>query len=202
MHKSIRTLALLSVLSGVSYTTQAADVRGLFNMGYDFGGDTLVTVIYSDGTRESVDANKSLYFGGGVSLVWDKASTMETQLTLNYHFDETDPLANGGVKYSATSFDAVQIFNVNQASFGVGLTYHMSPKVTGTGVVSGNVQFDDAVGMVFQVGFRLSDRSTIGMRYTNIKYKVAGVADADGSGLGIFFNFGFGGGPVRKGDAW
>ncbi len=202
MRTSIRTLALLSVLSGMSYTAQAAEVRGLFNMGYDFGGDRLVTVVYSDGTRESVDANKALYFGGGISLVHNQAGTMETQFTFNYHFDETDPYASGGVKYSATSFDAVQVFNVNQASFGVGLTYHMSPKVTGTGVVSGNIQFDDALGMVFQVGYRLSDRSTIGMRYTNIKYKVAGVADADGSGLGIFFNFGFGGSPSRKGDAW
>ncbi len=202
MRKSIRTLALLSVLSGMSYTAQAAEVRGLFNMGYDFGGDTLVTVIYSDGTRESVDANKALYFGAGISLVHDRAATLETQLTLNYHFDETDPLASGGVKYSATSFDAIQIFNVNQASFGVGVTYHMSPKVTGTGVVSGNLQFDDALGLVFQVGYRLSDRSIIGMRYTNIKYKIAGVPDSDGSGVGIFFNFGFGGSPARRGDAW
>ena len=202
MRKSIRTLALLSVLSGMSYTAQAVEVRGLFNMGYDLGGDKLVTGIYTSGNSESVDANKGMYFGGGISLVYDQAGTKETQFTLNYHFDETNTYADGGVKYSATTFDAVQVFNVNQASFGVGLTYHMSPKVTGTGVVSGNVQFDDAVGMIFQMGYRLSDRSTIGMRYTNIKYKFAGSPDADGSGLGFFFNFGFGGGPARKGDAW
>ena len=202
MRKSIRTLALLTMLSGVSLTTEAAEVRGLFNMGYDFGGDRLVTVIYTDGTSESVDANKGIYFGGGVSLVWDPASTMETQLTLNYRFEETDPYASGGVKFSTTAFDAVQVFNVNQASFGIGLTYHMSPKVAGTGVVSGNLQFDDAAGLLFQVGFRLSDRSQIGMRYTRIKYKAPGEPEADGSGIGIYFNFGFGGGPARKGEPW
>ena len=202
MRKSIRTLALLTMLSGVSLTTEAAEVRGLFNMGYDFGGDRLVTVIYTDGTSESVDANRGIYFGGGVSLVWDPASTMETQLTLNYRFEETDPYASGGVKFSTTAFDAVQVFNVNQASFGIGLTYHMSPKVAGTGVVSGNLQFDDAAGLLFQVGFRLSDRSQIGMRYTRIKYKAPGEPEADGSGIGIYFNFGFGGGPARKGEPW
>ncbi len=202
MRKSIRTLALLTMLSGVSFTTEAAEVRGLFNVGYDFGGDRLVTVIYTDGTSESVDANKGVYFGGGISLVHDQAGTMETQLTLNYRFEETDPYASGGVKFSTTAFDAVQVFNVNQASFGIGLTYHMSPKVAGTGVVSGNLQFDDAAGLLFQVGFRMSDRSQIGMRYTRIKYKAAGQPEADGSGIGIYFNFGFGGGPARKGEAW
>ncbi len=202
MRKSIRTLALLTMLSGVSLTTEAAEVRGLFNVGYDFGGDRLVTVIYTDGTSESVDANKGVYFGGGISLVHDQAGTMETQLTLNYRFEETDPYASGGVKFSTTAFDAVQVFNVNQASFGIGLTYHMSPKVAGTGVVSGNLQFDDAAGLLFQVGFRMSDRSQIGMRYTRIKYKAAGQPEADGSGIGIYFNFGFGGGPARKGEAW
>lgn len=202
MRKSIRTLALLTMLSGVSLTTEAAEVRGLFNVGYDFGGDRLVTVIYTDGTSESVDANKGIYFGGGISLVHDQAGTMETQLTLNYRFEETDPYASGGVKFSTTAFDAVQVFNVNQASFGIGLTYHMSPKVAGTGVVSGNLQFDDAAGLLFQVGFRMSDRSQIGMRYTRIKYKAAGQPEADGSGIGIYFNFGFGGGPARKGEAW
>lgn len=202
MRKSLRTLTLLSVLSGVSFASEAAEVRGLFNVGYDVGGDPIVTVLYTYGPSESVDANKGIYFGGGVSLVWDPAGTIETQLTLNYKFDETDPYASGGVKFSTTAFDAVQVFNVNQVSFGVGLTYHMSPKVTGTGIVSGNLQFDDAAGLLFQIGYRLSDRSQIGMRYTNIKYKGPGLPQYDGNGLGFYFNFAFGGGPARKGEAW
>lgn len=202
MRKSLLTLALLSALTGTSLTANAADVRGLFNIGYDAGGDPIVTVLYTYGPSESVDANKGIFFGGGVSLVWDKASTMETQLTLNYKFDETDPYASGGVKFSTTTFDAVQVFNVNQASFGVGLTYHMSPKVTGTGIVSGTLQFDDAAGLLFQLGYRLSDRSQIGMRYTNISYKGRGLPTYDGNGLGFYFNFAFGGSPARKGDAW
>lgn len=201
MRKTIRTLALLSVLSGVSFTANAVEVRGLFNIGYDVGGDSIVTVLYNYGPSESVDANKGIFFGAGVSLVWDKASTMETQLTLNYKFDETDPYASGGVKYSTTAFDAVQVFNVNQVSFGVGLTYHMSPEVTGTGIVSGNLNFDDATGLLFQLGYRLSDRSQIGMRYTNVKYKGSGLPEYDGSGIGFYFNFAFGGSPAR-GDAW
>lgn len=203
MRKPLRTFVLMLLLSGVSLSSQAAEVRGLFNMGYDFGGDRLVTVIYTDGSRDSVDANRGFYFGGGISLVHDQAGTMETQLTLNYRFEETDPLASGGVKFSTTAFDAVQVFNVNQASFGIGLTYHMSPKVMGTGVISGNTQFDDASGLLFQVGFRMSDRASIGMRYTNIKYKAPGLTQVDGSGFGIFFNFGFGGGSSKPaGAAW
>ena len=165
MRKTIRTLALLSVLSGASLTANAAEVRGLFNMGYDFGGERLYTVIYSNAPDGTIDAGMGIYFGGGVSLVHDQAGRFETQFTLNYHFDETDPYANGGVKFSTTTFDAVQLFNVNQASFGIGLTYHMSPKVTGSGVaVYVNDQYDDAAGLLFQVGFRMSDRAILGMR--------------------------------------
>ncbi len=203
MRKSIRTLATLSLLSLTPLTSHAMEVRGLFNVGYDFGGDRLVTIIYTDGSTDFVDANRGIFFGGGVSLVWEPAGAMETQLTLNYKFEETDPFASGGVKFSTTQFDAVQVFNVNpQLSLGVGLTHHMSPKVAGTGVISGTAQYDDATGGLFQVGFRLSDRSQIGMRYTNITYKGRGLADADGSGFGIFFNVGFGGGPTRRGPAW
>ena len=43
MRKSIRTLATLSLLSLAPLTSHAVEVRGLFNVGYDFGGDRLVT---------------------------------------------------------------------------------------------------------------------------------------------------------------
>jgi hypothetical protein len=203
MRKSVRSLAVASLLSLAPLTSQAAEVRGLFNVGYDFGGDRLVTVIYTDGSSDFVDANRGIFFGGGVAIVWDPAGAMETQLTLNYKFEETDPFASGGVKFSTTQFDAVQAFNVSpQLSLGVGLTYHMSPKVAGTGVISGTAQYDDAAGALFQLGFRLSDRSQIGLRYTNITYKGRGLASADGSGFGVFFNIGFGGNPSRRGPAW
>jgi len=196
MRTLFRSLAVVSLLSLSAPAAQAVEVRGLFNMGYEFGGDLLYTVVYYDGSSDTIDANKGFNIGGGLSFVWDQRGAMETQVTMNYRFDKYDGYG-GTVEFNTVPLEIIQVFNVDpQVSLGVGFTRHMNPKVTGTGVASWvNDRYDDANGFLFQVGFRLSDRSQLGMRYTNIKYKGAGLPEADGSGFGFFFSMGFGGTP-------
>ena len=63
----LSTLGLL-IAAG---TSQAAEVHGLFKMGFDMGGDTLTssTLILANGSSSSIKANEGFYIGGGVALV-------------------------------------------------------------------------------------------------------------------------------------
>jgi hypothetical protein len=78
-----------------------------------------------------------------------------------------------------------------QFRVGGGLTYHVSPKLSGSGVAGGvNVKVDDALGVVLQGDWLITQRVSLGLRYTNLSYKANGVS-ANSDGVGITFGFRF-----------
>ena len=76
-----------------------------------------------------------------------------------------------------------------QFRVGGGLTYHLSPKLSGSGVVSGSAKFDDSAGFVLQADYLLQ-KITVGLRYTSLDYKVGG-ASVKSNGAGITFGISF-----------
>jgi len=47
----------LVVAAAVPAASHAVEVRPMLKAGYDFGGDTLVTVVFTDGSTKSINAN-------------------------------------------------------------------------------------------------------------------------------------------------
>ncbi len=179
----------VSVLVLPSY---AADIRPMIKAGYDFGGETLVTVVFTDGSRDSIKANEGLFFGGGASIVND-TKDMEIELTLSYKF-QTITANNGDVDWTRWPLEALVFYRLPQVRVGGGLTYHLNPKLSGSGVVGGlDVKFQNALGFVLQADYRLTDRANLGVRYTSLEYTVTGggAGAAKSNGIGITFSGSF-----------
>jgi hypothetical protein len=185
------SIALL-LLAGAA-AARAADVRPMFKAAVDFGGDTLVTVTFTDGSRDSIKANEGLSLGGGVSIVND-AGDIEAEVTLSYKF-ATITASNGDLTFSRLPLDALVFYRLPALRLGGGLTYHLSPELSGGGVASGlNVSFDDALGLLLQADYRVTPKINLGIRYTSLDYKlhVGGAsATARSNGVGVVFGVSF-----------
>ncbi len=187
-----RTIVAAVALFGTGFV-QAMDISPTGKLGVDFGGDTLVTVFFADGSSDNIDTNEGLYFGGGVSAVND-AGTLEIEATLSYKFSFITA-ENGDVDWTRLPLDLMAFHRFQKIRVGAGITYHLNPKLTGTGVIGGlNIAFKDALGFVLAADYRLSDKGYLGLRYTALDYEVetaglSGEASADGVGIVIGTSF-------------
>jgi hypothetical protein len=90
------------------------------------------------------------------------------------------------------TFDAMLVSSSGPHSFGVGGTLHLSPEYSDNvaGYYPELIEYDDALGLVFQYSYHFVPGLEIGLRYTDITYETSGFSDDAGS-LGIFLSSGF-----------
>ena len=163
----------------------ALDTGFAYKLGYDSGGDTLVTAVFANGDTSDIKANRGLFFGGGVSIV-NATKDVETEITLSYKIDDITA-SNGDITWSRWPLDVLVFYRTPAVRMGGGITYHLNPDLTGSGVVSGlNVNFKDSLGLVMQVDWRVSERLNIGVRYTALDYELEGSSTSiKSNGIGI-----------------
>src|SRR6266705_354390 len=187
---TFRTLlpALILVAAAViPAASHAVDARPTLKAGFDFGGDTLVTVVFTDGSTKSINANEGLYFGGGVSILSD-SKDIETEVSLSYKFAGINA-SNGSVDRTRFPLEVLVFYRLPQFRLGGGLTYHLSPKLSGSGFASGSLKYDDSAGYVLQADYLLQ-KITVGLRYTSLDYKLGGDS-VKSNGAGITFGISF-----------
>ena len=188
MLKAVLGLVLM-VIAAVPIASLAADVRPVFKAGYDTGGDTIVTAVFTNGSTKSIKANEGIYFGGGASFLLDsKDIEIETTLSIKY---TSITASNGDVTWTRFPLEALVFYRAPKFRVGGGLTYHLSPKLSGSGVAGGlNVNVDDALGVVLQGDWLITQKASLGLRYTNLSYKANGVK-ANSDGVGVTFGMRF-----------
>jgi len=203
--KSFTTLALV-IAAYVPATSNAIEVRPVFRMGAEFGGDTIVKVGTTGGTGGSsrtIDANQGLSVGGGASILTD-SKDIEAEVTLSYKFTSISA-QNGDIKWTMLPLDALVFYRMPKFRLGGGLTYHLSPKLDGSGDAGDlNATYKDALGLVLQADYRFTERFLLGLRYTNVTYKASGSPQASATvvtttpptsaktnGVGIIFSVRF-----------
>jgi hypothetical protein len=183
----------VTALACAIHISQAAalDVKGNFKIGYDGGGDALVTVVFTDGTRENIKSNEGFYLGGGVSLITDDKS-VETEISLSYKFEEITA-SNGDVTWSRLPLDVLAFYRWSKVRAGAGATYHINPELDGSGVASGlNGSFENSLGFVIQADWRITENMNLGARYTMLDYEVSGSnTKVDATGIGVVFSGNF-----------
>lgn len=170
----------------------------MLKVGFDFGGDTLATVTFTDGSTQSIKANQGYYFGVGASIILGDSRDLEVEGAVSYK-EDVITATNGEVTFSRVPLDALVFYRFPQhIRVGGGLTYHLNPKVSGSGLASNlNLGFDDALGWVLQAEYLLppysprTPKMTVGARYTVIDYKTSTGATAKSNGVGITFSIGF-----------
>lgn len=194
---SCRLLAVVAAisLSVVTGTASALDTKFHYKAGYDGGGDTLITVRFTNGDTENIKANRGLFFGGGVSFLND-ARNLETEVSLSYKIDDITA-SNGDVKWSRWPLDILVFYCMPQVRLGGGVTFHLNPdfSTSGAASVSSNgttlpsVNFKNAQGMILQGDWRINDKMNLGLRYTSLDYEIEGSsAKLNSDGFGIVFS--------------
>jgi len=179
--------ALLPALLAAGFA-RAAEVRPVARIGFDFGGDNLITRPFADGSSGSIRANEGFWIGAGVLVSGSRS--IEAEVTLAYKFASTTAGA-GNVTWTRTPLDALAFYRLPRFRLGGGLTYHFAPQLQGAGVASGaTAKFDDALGWVLQADYVLTPRYILGARYTDLTYKSGGVSFS-GKGLGTTVGFVF-----------
>ncbi|MGB5082260.1 MAG: outer membrane beta-barrel protein [Burkholderiales bacterium] len=185
-----RTFPALVLAAAVPAASQAVEVRPLFKAGVDFGGDNIVTATFTDGSTDSIKANDGLYVAGG-ALIGTGLQGVEVEVSAGYKYSGITA-GNGDITWTRFPLEALVFYRFPQFRVGGGPTYHLNPKLKGSGVVGGlNVNVDDALGVVLQGDYLLwKGRITLGGRYTILDYKANGVS-AKSNGIGISFGMSF-----------
>lgn len=163
--------------------TAHADVSPTAKIGYDTGGDTARTVATTDGDK-TIKANEGFFVGAGFA-VRNAAKTLETNVTINWKYTGIHA-SNGDVNFTRFPVDVLLFYTGQTFKVGAGVTYHLNPKIHGSGAGSGySADYDDALGGMAEVDYRLGS-AAIGVRYTSINYKVTGTSSSiKANGVGI-----------------
>lgn len=185
-------VAILSLDSLGTVPVQAAEYKGVVGIGLDFGGDTLATAVYTDGSTTDVKANNGLAINGGGVMIID---SYETQATIGYKF--SGPAAkNGSITWDTVPVELIQFLRASNVRIGLGFSYQINPKlvidIPGT---SQTYNYDNALGTIAQIGWApVNMPFSIDLRYTAITYKQRNASNAEeknGNVLGIYSSFFF-----------
>lgn len=187
MRKSIWTLIALVAMGNA----QARETNFLFGFSLDFGGDEVGRIVYTDGTKDTLNANDGASLFAGVHYHVSDAWAVQALLG-----QKTGAVSakNGSLEFQRVPL-TLQVFNDlhPQHRVGGGLTYHHDPVLIcdANDACDFELEFDNALGWVVSYQFlqpmaneRLN--MVIGAQYTNIQYTPDnGSKDADASGPGL-----------------
>lgn len=168
----------------------AADIKPLFLAGFELGGDTLVSVTYTDGTDAELDAGDGFVLGGGAIIPLNEDGMLSSRITLSWKYNSLPAATNGSGDFTRFPLDFSIHKRFEQHFIGAGLTYHLNPKFSASGVLgNGSVSFDNALGMFLQYDYSIGDKYGFGLRYTKLEYDLdVGGYSADASSFGLFFS--------------
>jgi len=167
-------------------------LRFLLGAGLTFGGDTLGTMTYSDGSTDSISAGGTIMVYGGLDYRFDDRISL--QGTVGFHFDSTKPATNGDVTFSRFPLELLVCYHASDAiRIGGGARFVNSPEITGTGIASGvNQTFNNTIGMIIEGEYLLDPSFGIKLRHVSETYHPTGNSTSiDGSHFGVLANFYF-----------
>jgi hypothetical protein len=190
---SLVTLLMITTLSANN------NIKPLIQMGYDWGGTTLVTVHHDHENDYTIRAGDGLNLEVGATV---GNPNLELQFLVGYKFD-TDSASNGDVTWDTVPFTAIGMLKNNRWKFGGGVTYHLNPELSGSfSGYDGGVYFNDnvddeyenALGGVVKIQYQAGDSFDIGLQGTFIEYELKSdnTQTAKGNSIGVVFTYTFG----------
>jgi outer membrane biosynthesis protein TonB len=167
----------------------------IVGIGLDLGGETLGTVVYTDGTSAPVKANNGVYVNVGAILANGKNSSFSTQMTVGYKYGGPKGIG-GDVTWSAIPLEVIEYYRTSKLRMGLGLAYHLSPQLSVILPASTTAyKYNNAIGIVAQIGWApVNEHYSIDLRYTSIKFQssdVPGASAVDGSVAGLYTSYQF-----------
>jgi hypothetical protein len=184
-----KTILLASLLcAGVGAHAQERTVRGVLGLGLTGGGDTLATVVYTDGSTDSIKSGGLVHVFGGAEFRLGPQVTM--QATVGYHVDETSGYSDGSLRFSRYPVEWLAHYHVApNFKLGGGARFVNNAKIDSRGVLSGaRIDFDSTVGGVVEGEWMVTPWIGLKLRYVSERYKADGVS-VDANHGGFYFSW-------------
>lgn len=153
------------------------------------GGDQIAHATYTNGDTDSIDAGGLMGFAAG--LIIPITDSIESQISYEYRFDEINA-SNGDIEWTRFPLEAKIFYAQEKYRIGAGYTQHMNPKIEGSGVAAGRVEFKDASGYVIEANYRFNPQAYLGLKYTSIEYETnISTIKTDGNSIGLIIGYAF-----------
>ncbi len=196
----IRIFANILLFFGffAAVSSKAAKLSPVFTSALEFGGDKLIDVTYSDGSKSNIEAGRGIILGGGVNidLTETKPHTFEAQATLGVKWTSTKQATDGSVDWYRFPLELISFYRNTEKDFriGGGLVYQFGNELKGSKDASNaSAKFDNSTGYVIEGDYFLGTEKnmSIGLRYTGISYnpRISGAGAVNGNSYGFNFNF-------------
>ncbi len=177
----------------------------VLNGGMTYGGDTIATARYTDGSTQDIKAGSLIQIGAGALYQFDE-KPLALMLSANYQFD-TATGKNGDLTFGRYPIEALAYYTGKERfRIGGGVRFVNSPEFNATiNGITNKIVFDRTTGLVAEVGYQLSPRGWINFRFVSEKYKpnrvvwagggvtslVGLTSSVSGSHMGVNFNYEF-----------
>ena len=190
-----KTLICAALALGAATSAHAADgsspIRFLVGGGVTFGGDKLATVTYTDGRTADIRAGGLAQIYAG--LDYRMGNDVSMQVTAGYHVDDTNA-DNGSLKFSRYPVELLAYYHAtDQIRIGGGVRFVNNPKISSSGVISGNnVEFKNTTGIVIEGEYFFSPNFSMKLRGVKEDYTLKDTDySVSGNHFGALFNYYF-----------
>ncbi len=188
-------LRVLSIFLISQYSSLAlSDIQATGNGGVTFGGDRLETIFVEDDDGETVarDITAGELFFINFGALWRMNQEFKISTTLGWHLDQIDA-DPGNVEFSRFPLEFIPFYYpAENHRIGLGLTYHIAPRLNSTSPRTQDVEFKNALGLVFEYDTAIGANFFFGVRFAQIEYETEVTGQTfDGSYLGFVIGEGF-----------
>jgi hypothetical protein len=201
---AIVAASTIALAMPASVLAEDSGFRPFVSAGMTFGGDTIATATYTDGSTDSIKGGELFQVGGGVQMSLP-GSGMLLSFGIHYHADIANA-SNGKLEFTRIPFEGILYYPLNDKwILGGGFRYTVSPKATSR-VDGGNneeVTFKDSTGALIEIAYAMNPKAWLSLRFVSEEYKVesatlngfnvnvAGAKPVDGSHVGAFIRYAF-----------
>lgn len=179
----------------------------MINAGMTYGGDTVATAYFNNGSSTDIKGGGLMQFGAG-GLYQFENTPLALMLSANYHFHSAGG-TGGSVSFNRFPIEALAYYTGKERfRLGGGVRIINSPEADSTTQGSGftvkNVLYKDTTGLVAEIGYQLSSEGWINFRFVSEKYQgktatayngatasLANDSPKSGSHMGVNFTYEF-----------
>ncbi len=163
-------------------------------LGWQFGGEELVSVSWSDGGTSSLNAGDALSIAGGVLVepFGGDSHVLQLQATVGYNYTAISA-SNASAKLTQIPVELLAFYRYRPSYFriGGGLQYQIDPTFESKGLgIPVPVSFGNALGVVVQGDWVFYESFTASLRYTFLSYSPPLLSESvSGGGVAIGLTF-------------
>lgn len=186
----------LALAFGASFGARADDTgasfKFLLGQGLTYGGDSLITVPYTDGSQDVFKAGGLVqFYAGGEYRLADKIAL---QATVGYHLNYAKASSDGSVRFTRIPVDVLALYSLtDNIRVGGGAQWVGRPELKGSGL-AGNIgqRYDSTLGAIVEGEYLFTPHIGLKLRYVSERFKPSnGGPSVDGSHAGLLFSYYF-----------